>query len=189
MKSYLQNHAFQLGLAAVLALAAGFGFLPVEASTLPLFALMAAPTFDATDQVAQGRQQTSRRVELHYHIDFNTIGDGTGLVAAETAGFGTLPAGYVHERLDAVLRTAEGGAATLDVGTEADPDGFLDGGDVNGTPNAKIALAGTEALGAGTYFHANTPVRLGPPAAAATLDDAIADLTFVGYLIDTTLEK
>ena len=189
MKSYIKNHAFQLGITAAFVMAAVFGFLPAEASALPMFALMAAPTFDITEQVAQGRQQGSRRVELHYHIDANTLGDGTGLVAAETAGFASLPAGYVHERLDAVLRTAEGVAATLDVGTEADPDCFMDGGDVNGTPNAKIALAGTEAATPGTYYHANTPIRLGPPAAAATLDDCILDLTFVGYMVDTTIEK
>src|SRR3990172_4444002 len=122
---------------------------------------MAAATFDGKDQVAEGRSQNSRRVELHYSIDTNTIGDGTGLVAAETVEFAVLPAGYVHERLDVILRTAEGAAATVDIGTEADPDGFMDGGNVNGTANAKVALAGTEALSAGTYHHTNTPVRLG----------------------------
>jgi len=150
---------------------------------------MAAATFDGKDQVPQGRQQNARRVELHYHIDTNIIGDGTGLVAAETVEFGMLPAGYVHERLDGILRTAEGAAATVDIGTEADPDGFMDGGNVNGTPNAKIALAGTEAFAPGTYFHANTPVRLGPPGGAATLDDCIFDVTFVGYMVDTGSEK
>ena len=189
MKSYIQTHAFQLSVTAVLALAAVFGFLPAEASALPMFALMAAPTFDITEQVAQTRKQSSRRVEFTYHIDANTLGDGTGLVAAETAGFGSLPAGYVHERLDAVLRTAEGVAATVDIGTEADPDCFMDGGNVNGTPDANIALAGTEAATPGTYYDVNTPVRLGPPAAANTLDDCIFDITFVGYLVDTGNEK
>ena len=149
---------------------------------------MAAATHNAKAQIPQGRQQGTRRVELHYHIDFNTIGDGTGLVAGEDAEIGDLPAGFVHERLDSILRTAEGTAATVDVGTEADPDCFLDGGNANGTPNAKIALAGTEAATPGTYYHTTTPIRVMCPAAAATLDDAILDLTFVGYMVNTTSE-
>ena len=189
MKSYLKTHAFQLSLTAVLALAAVFGVLPAEASSLPMFALMAAPTFDITEQVAQTRKQSSRRVEFTYHIDANTLGDLTGLAASETAGFASLPAGYVHERLDVVLRTAEGAAATVDIGTEADPDCFMDGGSVNGTPDAHVALAGTEAAVPGTYYDVSTPVRLGPPAAAATLDDCIFDVTFVGYMMDTGDEK
>lgn len=150
---------------------------------------MAAATFDITNQVNQGRNQSARRVELHYRLDFNTLGDGTGLAAGEDAEFGSLPAGYVHERLDAILRTAEGVAATVDIGTAADPDCFMDGGNANGNANAKIALAGTEAAGAGTYHHANTPVRAMCPAAAATLDDAIIDVTFVGYMVDTGNER
>lgn len=149
---------------------------------------MVAALFDTKNQVNQGRQQLTRRVELHYRLDFNTLGDGTGLAATEDAEFAVLPAGYVHERLDPVLRTAEGVAATLDIGTEADPDGFGDGLNVNGTPNARVALAGTEAFAPGTYFHTNTPVRATCPTAAATLDDAILDLTFVGYMVDTGAE-
>lgn len=146
---------------------------------------MAAATFDVTNQVEQGRSQTTRRVELHYHLDFSTLGDGTGLAAGEDAEFADLPAGYVHERLDAVLRTAEGEAATIDIGTEADADCFMDGGNVNGTPNAKIALAGTEAAGAGTYYHTTTPVRVMCPAAANTVNVAVVDVTFIGYMRET----
>jgi hypothetical protein len=147
---------------------------------------MAAATFDATNQIPQGHQQHSRRVEYHYRVDFNTHGDGTGLAATESMAIGMLPAGYVHERLDPVLRTAEGTAATLDVGTEADVDCFGDGLNMNGTANARIALAGTEAATPGTYHHTATEIRVLTPSGAATLDDAIVDLTFVGYLRPTT---
>jgi hypothetical protein len=148
---------------------------------------MAAATFNIKDQVPQGRQQNSRRVELHYHLDFNTLGDGTGLATTESAEFADLPAGFVYERHDSILRTAEGTAATADFGTEADTDGFNDGADMNGTPNAFVARAGTESIVAGTYFHTTTPVRV--TAGAATLDDAIIDVTFVGYMVNTGLEK
>lgn len=146
---------------------------------------MAAATFVVKNQVPQGRAQLPRRVEFHYRLDFSVLGDGTGLAATEDAEFADLPAGYVHERLDAVLRTAQGVAATVDIGSEATPNGFLDGGNVNGNANAAVALAGTEAFAPGTYFHVNTPVRAACPAAAATLDAAVLDVTFVGYLHDT----
>lgn len=171
---------------------------------------MAAATFDVKDQVPQGRQQTTRRVELPYKLDFNTLGDATGLAQNEDAEFAVLPAGYVHERLDAVLRTAEGAAVTLDVGTEASPTLFANAISLNGTPNAKvqletIATADADAtagqpeadlmnelkadlnrlLAAGaTYLHANTPVRVRNPG-ATLIDDAIVDLTFVGYMRET----
>ena len=172
---------------------------------------MAAATFNARDQVNQGRSQSSRRVELHYRIDFNTIGDGTGLAQNEDIAFASLPAGYVHERLDAVLRTAEGAATTLDVGTDAPPTLFANALNMNGTPNAKIqpeTVAAADATdlatvltlanemkadlnrllaAAATSPHSTTEVRVRNPA-ATLIDDAIVDLTFVGYMVNTTSE-
>lgn len=214
MKSYIQTHAYQLGAVLALALAAVFGFMPPEASALPMMALMAAPTFDITEQVSQQRQQGTRRAELHYRIDFNTFGDGTGLAQNEDALFGYLPDGYVHERLDAISRTAEGAATTLDVGTEATPTLFANALSMNVAANTKIqpetistadadaAFGQPEAdlvneikndvnrlLTAGaTYIHAKTGIRVRNPG-ATTIDDAIIDLTFVGYMVDTTTEK
>ncbi len=175
---------------------------------------MTAATFNARMQVAQGRQQSPRRVELHYRLDFNTIGDGTGLAQNEDLAFADLPDGYVHERLDAVLRTAEGAATTLDVGTEATPTLFANALNMNGTPNAKIQLEtiatadGDATYGqpeadllneikadvnrllvaGATYHHTKTEVRVRNPG-ATTIDDAIVDLTFVGYMVDTGTEK
>lgn len=173
---------------------------------------MALATHNARAQVAQGRQQNTRRVELHYKLDFNTIGDGTGLAQNEDIAFADLPPGYVHERLDAVLRTAEGAATTLDVGTEAAPTLFANALNMNGTPNAKIQLDTVVAAdatdlatvltlanetkadlnrglgGAATYHHAKTEVRVRNPG-ATLIDDAIVDLTFVGYVVDTGTEK
>lgn len=145
---------------------------------------MAAATFDVKKQVNQGRSQATRRVELHYQINFATLGDGTGLDATQDAEFAVLPDGYVHERLDAVLRTAEGEAATVHVGTEADADLFGVSLNVNGTPNAQVGI-GAPAAGAGYYVHAATPVRVTCPAAANTVNAAKLDLTFVGYMRET----
>ncbi len=102
---------------------------------------MAAATFDVKDQVQQGRPGTPRRVEIPFELDFagSKLGDGTGLAANEDMEFGLLPAGYVHERLDAKLITAEGEAATLDVGIDGDLTLFAAALNLNGTPNATIA--------------------------------------------------
>lgn len=146
---------------------------------------MAAATFDAISQVkGLAQPQQTRRRELVYLVDFNTLGDGTGLAAGEDAAIGVLPAGYTHERCDAILRTAEGTTATLDIGTEANDDGFMDGGNMNGTPDAHVALAGTEAYVPGTHFAADTELRVKTPSGAATLDDAIIEVRMVGYMAD-----
>jgi hypothetical protein len=146
-------------------------------------------TFDITKQVNQGRQQNSRRFEMHFHLDFSAAGkltDGTGLANTETATLGMIPAGFVFEFADTVLRTAEGEAATLNIGTVASATGFLNAGDVNGTPNASIAR-GT-LLTAGTYFHVNTAIQIACPG-ANTINVAVVDFTLVGYMVDTQLEK
>jgi len=186
MKAYFKTYKFQLIAVGVLVTASLFGAVPLEAA-VPLFVLAAA-TFDIKNIVNQGRQQESRRVEYHYTIDFTKINAGAGLAATQDAEFGILPAGYVHERLDAVLRTAEGEASTLHVGVEADPDGFGVAIPMNGTINAKAAV-GAPAFTGGEYFHVNTPIRAQTPAAAATLNVGKIDLTFAGYQVDTTLEK
>lgn len=190
MKAYLQMYKFPLTVFVGLVVASLLGLIPASAGTLalaPLFVLAAA-TFNAREQIPQGRQQQTRRVEFHWRVDYSKHGDGTGLAAGEDMEIGVLPAGYVHERLDAVLRTAEGEAATQHVGIEADDDGFGVSLNVNGTPNAKISV-GSPAFVAGEYLHTNTTVRVKTPAATNTVNVAVVDYTFVGYLIDTTLEK
>lgn len=103
---------------------------------------MAAATFDAKKQIAQGRPQTTRRVEIPFNLDFTAtggLGDGTGLAANEDMEIGSIPAGFTMERLDPKLIVAEGEAATLDFGTEATPTLFAAALNLNGTPNAVIA--------------------------------------------------
>ena len=140
-------------------------------------------TFDlTTTDVLQNTNLSTRRQERRYRVDFSTMGDGTGLAATETATLCTLPSGWVHEQCDVILRTAEGEAATLDIGISGDTDGFLDGGSLNGTANALVTKAGTETLLPGKYFHTATDVELLCPAAANTINVAVIDVTFVGYM-------
>ncbi len=146
---------------------------------------MAAATFDIKQQInGLVQPQHSRRRELRWTLDFNTLGDGTGLAATESADFGVIPKGFIYEDCIPILRTAEGTAATLDLGIETDVDGFVDGGNMNGTPNATVAKAGSESIVRGTYFHNDTPIRATCPSGAATLDDAILDVVLIGFMIE-----
>jgi hypothetical protein len=146
---------------------------------------MAAATFQITQQInGLVQPQMTRRREFIWRLDLNTLGDGTGLVAGESADFGIIPRGFVYEDCVSILRTAEGVAATIDIGIELDTDGFLDGGSVNGTVNALVSKAGNETIARGTYFHADTPIRATAAPASATLDDCILDVIITGFMIE-----
>jgi hypothetical protein len=138
-------------------------------------------SYDVRDLVGKNRQQSSRRVEWTARYSFAQ----RSLVALDQATFFTLPKGYVHERMDIVSRTPEGAAGNFDVGIAGDLDGFADGVDANVAANTRVALAGTESLTAGRYFHVDTPVIINVASAQPTLDAAVVDLTFVGYMTDT----
>lgn len=144
---------------------------------------MAAAAFDIQASVGKNRAQSDRRVEIKKTVDFSVVNGNTGLDAAEDVAFMTTPTGFVFERCDGILKTAEGAAGNIDIGTEADPDGMLDGGDVNGTINESIAPAGTEAIVSGTYM-SETEVRITIAAAQPTVDAAVVDITLVGYITD-----
>jgi hypothetical protein len=133
--------------------------------------------------VAQEQDLSSRQRELSWRVSFADIAAGAGMATTETADIGVIPAGFVLTNTTAVLRTAEGGAGTIDVGTATDPDGLIDGADMNGTANLAAALAGTEAISAGYYFHTDTTVML--TSGATTLDAAVVDIMLSGYMVDT----
>ena len=144
---------------------------------------MADATFNAISQVkGLSQPQHTQRRELVYLVDFSTIGDGTGLAAGEDAAIGIIPAGFVHEHTDVILRTAEGETATLDIGIEANDDGFMDGGNVNGTPGFQVSLAGTEAFGFGRYFPNDMELRVKTPSGANTLNVAVVEIRLIGYM-------
>jgi hypothetical protein len=139
------------------------------------------------------------------------------LAASQSAAFFTLPKGFVHERTDAVLRTAEGAAGTFDVGIDGNLQLFAAGLDANGTPNARIASVSGVAVAAadadatygaeeatlineikadvnqlvgdvnkaGYYCHTDTVAAISVPSGQPTLDAAVVDVTFVGYMTDT----
>lgn len=160
-----------------------------------------ATTYDVRDVIGRTRAQSSRRVEWTKRFSFAD----RNLAAGQSAAFFTLPKGYVHERVDVVLRTAEGAAGTFDVGIDGSLQLFATGLDANGTPNAKItrvsvadadATYGAEEaalinalkadLNAASYYcHSDTVAAISVAAGQPTLDAAVVDVTFVGYMTDT----
>lgn len=137
--------------------------------------------FDISAVVGKNRAQTTRRCEITKDVDFADI--ATGLAAGETAIFMTTPKNFVYEGCDAFLLEAEGATGTLDIGTEADTDGLLDGGNANGTAGTSIAKAGTEAIVAGTFM-SSTALVLAIAAAQPTLDSARVRVVVRGYIIE-----
>ncbi len=172
-----------------------------------------AMTYDVRDVVGRTRAQTTRRVEWTKRFSFAT----RSLAASESAAFFTLPKGFVCERVDPVLRTAEGGAGTFQIGIDGTLALFAAGLDANGTPNARIAsvsgvaTVATNAGGTytsaeqtlinelktdlnalvsdvnkpGYYCHTDTVAAISVAAGQPTLDAAVVDVTFVGYMTDT----
>lgn len=172
-----------------------------------------ATTYDARDVIGRTRAQSSRRVEWTKRFSFAD----RSLAAGESAAFFTLPKGYVHERVDVVLRTAEGAAGTFQIGIDGSLTLFAAGLNANGTPNARIAsvsgvaVAAADADGtygaeeatlineikadvnalvtdvnkAGYYCHSDTVAAISVASGQPTLDAAVVDVTFVGYMTDT----
>lgn len=126
---------------------------------------MAAATFDLKGTNGCLLQpQTVRAFEHSVDVDAATVAAGVGFGAGESAEFYTTPAGALVTALEAYVLTAAGGTETIDIGDEADPDGWLDGGNANGTAGTRIAQAGTEAYrvlaAQGKYYAAATGLRL-----------------------------
>lgn len=144
---------------------------------------MALAIFDIRKSVGKNRAQSSRRVEIKKTIDFSTINGGVGLAATEDAAFMTTPKNFIYEDCHPVLKLAEGEASSVDIGTEADVGGLLDGGDMNGVANAAIVKAGTESIAPGTVM-SETELRVLNPALGATLNVGKIDIVLVGYISD-----
>lgn len=127
---------------------------------------MAAATYDLIRTLGQYPTMSDQGFTLIKTLDTATHNIGLG----ESADILVTPQEQsLVTRVTAVLLTAEGGAATVDIGDEADPDGWVDGGNANGTAGAVIAKAGTEAYAGGKVYAAGTPLRL---TAVAALDAA-----------------
>lgn len=133
--------------------------------------------YDIRKLVGKDVAQTDRRVQWSKIVDFSE----QNLALNDTAKFLTLRKGFVFERCDTFLLTAEGGAGTINIGITGDTDGFLDGGDVNGTPNAKIALGAGATIAAGALYAADTDVFI---TAEAALDAGKILVVFNGYMVD-----
>lgn len=146
-----------------------------------------AATYDISANIGPAREQTDRGVAWKYVVDFSTINSGSGLAAGESCKIADLPAGFLLQDAHVVLRTAEGATGTVDVGDEDDPDAILDGGNANGTVNALIAKGGSEAYGAGHYFHATKELWVAIAAAQPTLDAAVVQIILRGVMMETTV--
>ena len=172
-----------------------------------------ALTYDVQNRVGRTRAQTSRRVEWTKRYSFVD----RSLTASQSAAFFTLPKGFVCERVDPVLRTAEGGAGTFQIGIDGTLALFAAGLNANGTPNARIASVSGVAVTtadadatygqpeadlinelkgdvnalvgdvnkAGYYCHTDTVVAISVASGQPTLDAAVVDITFVGYMTHT----
>jgi hypothetical protein len=138
---------------------------------------MADATYNLIRPLGQYGAQTPRHFTITKIVDTADSNIGAG----ESADFCNTPATAVVTSVTAVELTAEGGTLTVDIGDEADPDGYLDGGNANVTAPAVIAKAGTEAYAGGKYYATATPLRIVCVNAA---DAAKIAITVEGYTLD-----
>lgn len=118
---------------------------------------MADADFDLVRALGQFPNMSANTFTLMQEVDFSEYNVGAG----ESADVVVTPAEpCALTDVAVLLLTAEGGTLTIDVGDESDPDGWVDGGNANGTPNAFIAKAGTEAYSGPKYYAAGTPLRV-----------------------------
>jgi hypothetical protein len=147
---------------------------------------MAAATFDLKALAGgQMQNQTCRRFEHYVDVNAATVAAGVGFGAGESGEFYTTPAGCVIETVEAFVLTKADGANTIDIGDEANPDGWLDGGDVYVDAIAHVAKAGNEDYRAlakgGKLYQTATGLRLTSVAAEATLKVRVY---ITGYMVD-----
>jgi hypothetical protein len=118
---------------------------------------MAAADFELVRALGQYPRMTDGAFTLIQDIDFAEHNIGAG----ESADFMVTPQEPVLlDNVVAYLITAEGGTLTIDIGDEANPDGWLDGGDANGTPGALIATGTAVAYAGPKLYAAGTPLRI-----------------------------
>lgn len=126
--------------------------------------------------IGHGVSQFTKRVEYIKTIDFALHPVANG----DVLRFLDLRPGFVFERLDVYLLTAQGAAATASIGIAGADTEFLNAGNLNGTANARIAN-GTITATAGKLYTDLTLVQL---TAGATINAAKIKIVFVGYHLD-----
>lgn len=147
---------------------------------------MAAATYDLKSLTGwQTQNQTNRSFEHFVDINAALVDSGSGFGAGESGEFYTTPAGCLIEAVEAFVLTKADGANTIDIGDEADPDGWIDGGDVYVNAIAHVAKAGTEdyrtAAKGGKVYQTATGLRLTSVAAEAALKVRVY---ITGYMLD-----
>ena len=147
---------------------------------------MAAANFNIRSLIfppGKARMIEPRRKEFFKRIDFSK----QNLAQNQDAAFLDLPAGFILDRVDPILRVAQGATATLNVGVDGTIQAFVAACNVNGTPNTRLAI-GSPGYTSGQYFHTDTEVRVNVPNTAATLTLVVIDIIISGFLIEPSLE-
>lgn len=122
------------------------------------------------------RNQSPNAAVFVWRLDFSK----KALVTPQTAKIGTLPKGFIYTGCEPILRTAQGGTSTLNIGTSADPDGFRAGSNLNaGTDVHAGGSAG--AITVGTFFASATEVWV--EFASGTISVAVLDVVVRGILL------
>jgi len=157
---------------------------------------MAVAIFDIKKLVGKNTPQSSRDFYIPKTIKFAE----QALAVGQDAEFITIPANTLLFSCTPILKVAEGGVATVNVGTEAVPDLLVTGFDINGAVNSvktvsklaiTLAVAASQAqeqqildkvdeiigvLGDnglhGWFFAVDTPLRI----TAATGNPAVAEV-------------
>ncbi len=147
---------------------------------------MAAANFNIRALIfppGKARMVAPRRKEFFKRIDFSK----QNLAQNQDAAFLDLPAGFILDRVDPILRVAQGAPATLNVGVDGTIQAFVAACNVNSTPNTRLSI-GSPGYSPGQYFHTDTEVRVNVPNTAATLTLVVIDIIISGFLIEPSLE-
>jgi len=146
---------------------------------------MAAADYDIQDRMG-GRNvaMDSRRFTRRFRFDCAA----NNLAGTKSYSFHVPGKNEVIDKVTVVERTAAGTTATVDVGDEADPNGWVAAANVNGTANA-LAVPGAAAAyralttAQGVLYDGIKDLRVTP---SATLSAAVFDVVVEGFSIDNT---
>jgi len=101
---------------------------------------------------------------------FNVIDTNlTNLAVADTVQLFKVEDGMIVDQVQFVIITAEGGAATLSIGDDTDPNGFDDSVDANAASNTVTSTLEADAFQIGRFYRADNTIDLYPSTALSTL--------------------
>ena len=99
----------------------------------------------------------TRQIKIENELDFSA----TNVASADVVEALKIPADCLITDVHVIVKTAEGGTLTFDVGDGADPNGFDDAVDGNATAGSVTSsIKGTDAYGIGRAYTANDTIDL-----------------------------